>query len=93
MEYSHEVVVSGLYIPWGFVFLPDNSILVTEKSGKLIHFKDGEKTYINGLPNIEALGQGGLLDIKLHPNYKTNIEKVLTLLLPSSYNYKWNIGV
>jgi len=69
---SHEVVVSDLNNPWGFTFLPDNSILITEKSGELIHFKDGKKTAISGLPEIYVRGQGGLLDIILHPDYTTN---------------------
>ncbi len=71
IAYTHEVVVSDLDIPWGFVFLPDNSILITEKSGTLIHFKDGKKTEVSGLPKIKVLGQGGLLDIALHPKYAT----------------------
>ncbi|RED43031.1 glucose/arabinose dehydrogenase [Winogradskyella eximia] len=69
---SYEVIVSDLNIPWGFTFLPDSSMLITEKSGQLIHFKDGKKTNISGLPEIYVRGQGGLLDIILHPNYKTN---------------------
>jgi len=69
---SHEVVVSDLNNPWGFTFLPDNSILITEKSGELILFKDGKKTAISGLPEIYVRGQGGLLDIILHPDYATN---------------------
>jgi len=72
IEYSHEVVVSDLTIPWGFEFLPDQSMLITEKQGELIHFKNGIKTTISGLPAIKTIGQGGLLDIKLHPNYPTN---------------------
>lgn len=69
---SHEVIVSELNIPWGFTFLPDDAMLITEKSGELIHFKNGKKTAITGLPEIYLRGQGGLLDIILHPNYKTN---------------------
>ncbi|MCT4628710.1 PQQ-dependent sugar dehydrogenase [Winogradskyella sp.] len=71
-ENGYEVIVSDLNIPWGFTFLPDNSILITEKLGKLIHFKKGIKTEITGLPEIFAHGQGGLMDIILHPNYKDN---------------------
>lgn len=70
--YTYEIVVSDLNIPWGFVFLPDQSLLITEKSGQLIHFKNGNQTEITGLPEIEVLGQGGLLDICLHPDYTTN---------------------
>ncbi|CDF79944.1 glucose/sorbosone dehydrogenase [Formosa agariphila KMM 3901] len=71
-KYAHEIVVSDLKNPWGFVFLPDQSMLITEKSGELIHFKNGKKIKISGLPAITQLGQGGLLDIALHPNYKDN---------------------
>jgi len=72
VEYTTEIVVPELNIPWGFVFLPDDSMLITEKSGTLIHFKDGTKTTVAGLPKIYVRGQGGLLDIKLHPKYKEN---------------------
>jgi glucose/arabinose dehydrogenase len=37
-ENTYEVIVKDLNIPWGFTFLPDNSILITEKSGELIRF-------------------------------------------------------
>ncbi|MCX7550056.1 PQQ-dependent sugar dehydrogenase [Xanthomarina sp. F2636L] len=69
---TYQVVVPDLNIPWGFAFLPDNSMLITEKKGELIHFIDGKKTLIEGLPEIEVLGQGGLMDIELHPDYKDN---------------------
>jgi len=71
-DYSHEVVVPNLNIPWGFIFLPDGSMLINEKSGELIHFKNGKTTKISGLPEIKVQGQGGLMDIELHPNYKEN---------------------
>ena len=70
--YSHQIVVPNINIPWGFVFLPDGSMLITEKSGELIHFKNNKKVSISGLPEIKVLGQGGLMDIELHPNYKEN---------------------
>ncbi len=69
---TYEVIVDDLTIPWGFTFLPDGSMLITEKSGELIHFKNGEKKLISGLPQVTVLGQGGLMDIELHPNYENN---------------------
>ncbi|NVJ88155.1 MAG: PQQ-dependent sugar dehydrogenase [Flavobacteriaceae bacterium] len=69
---EYELIVPDLRNPWGFTFLPDNSILITEKEGKLIHFKNGKKTEINNLPEIYVRGQGGFMDIELHPNYKEN---------------------
>ena len=71
-ENSHEIVVSELNIPWGFTFLPDGSMLINEKAGELIHFKNGKKTTISGLPEIYVRGQGGLMDVILHPNYNDN---------------------
>ena len=69
---EYEVVVPDLTNPWGFTFLPDNSILITEKEGKLILFKNRKKTEIMGLPKIYVRGQGGFMDVELHPNYKGN---------------------
>jgi glucose/arabinose dehydrogenase len=71
-DYSHEVVVSDVAIPWGIAFLPDGSMLVTEKGGELIHSKNGADTKIKGLPEITVLGQGGLMDVAVHPNYESN---------------------
>ena len=69
---KYEIIVNDLNNPWSFVFLNENSILINEKKGELIHFENGRKKIITGLPDIIDLGQGGLLDIELHPNYKSN---------------------
>ena len=71
-NHDYELVVPDLSIPWGFVFLPDGSMLINEKEGKMIHFKDGKKSDIAGVPEVYNRGQGGLLDIALHPDYKDN---------------------
>ncbi|WP_397445844.1 PQQ-dependent sugar dehydrogenase [Polaribacter sp. R77954] len=69
---EYEIVVPDLVNPWGFTFLPDNSMLITEKEGKLIHFKHGRKINIGNLPEIYVRGQGGFMDVELHPNYSQN---------------------
>ncbi|MCZ4695795.1 PQQ-dependent sugar dehydrogenase [Ancylomarina euxinus] len=69
---SYELIVDDLTIPWAMAFLPDKSLLITEKSGILYHFIEGEKIEIEGLPDILMRGQGGLMDIVLHPNYEEN---------------------
>ncbi|MCD2258768.1 PQQ-dependent sugar dehydrogenase [Psychroserpens luteolus] len=71
-EHSYELVVSELNNPWGFTFLPDGSMLINEKAGQIIHFKNGKKTTIKNVPQVYNRGQGGLLDIKLHPKYESN---------------------
>lgn len=72
LNYTSEIIVPDMNIPWGMAFLPDGSMLITEKSGELIHFKNGEKIKIGGIPDIYVRGQGGFMDIKLHPNYTNN---------------------
>lgn len=73
MKFTLEKVADGLEIPWGMVFLPDGSMLVTEKKGTLIHlFPDGTKEYIKNVPEVISRSQGGLLDIELHPDYAEN---------------------
>jgi glucose/arabinose dehydrogenase len=65
-------VTEGLERPWGLAFLPDGRLLVTEKAGRLrVIGKDGklDPTPVGGLPKIDAQGQGGLLDVALHPDF------------------------
>ena len=70
--YTTEVVVEGIAIPWGIDFLPDQSMLITDKSGEIYHFKDGKKQKLSNVPEVYVRGQGGLLDIAVHPDYKNN---------------------
>ena len=72
IPFSAELFVDELQLPWGMAFLPDGSLLITEKSGEIIHFKDGKKVNISNVPPVYNRGQGGLLDIVLHPEYASN---------------------
>jgi glucose/arabinose dehydrogenase len=67
-------IVSGLEHPWGLAFLPDGRIIVTERPGRLRIIRGDrlEKEPISGLPAITARGQGGLLDVALHPDFIEN---------------------
>jgi glucose/arabinose dehydrogenase len=69
-----EVVVSGLSHPWSIAWLPDGSALVTERSGRLRIIRDGrlDPTPVPGLPPLFVAGQGGLLDVALHPDFADN---------------------
>ncbi|QCX39874.1 PQQ-dependent sugar dehydrogenase [Aureibaculum algae] len=71
-NYTTELIIDELSIPWGMAFLPDGSILITEKTGELIHFKNNERVTISGLPEIYNRGQGGLLDVIIHPKFSEN---------------------
>ena len=69
-----ETVAQGLDQPWGFAFLPDGRMLVTEKPGRLrIMAKDGVISKpLEGVPEVIAHGQGGLLDVALDPAFAEN---------------------
>ena len=72
VDYEMELVFENENIIWGIEFFDDNSILASVKSGSLFHYKNGTKTEINGLPEIYFRGQGGLLDIAIHPDFNEN---------------------
>jgi glucose/arabinose dehydrogenase len=73
VKYRVETVVKGLEIPWGIEFLPDGSLLIAERNGTLSKFtSSGELIKIDGLPPIRVAGQGGLMDLRLHPDYDKN---------------------
>ncbi len=68
-----DTVVSGLDVPWGLEFLPDGSLLISERGGDLLLFSpDKHLTRISNVPKVLAAGQGGLLDLELHPDYEQN---------------------
>ncbi len=77
-EHEFKVVeyVNWLSNPWGMAFLPNGDILVTEKRKKQLRIiRNGklDESPITGLPkNIDTGGQGGLLDVTIHPNFKEN---------------------
>jgi aldose sugar dehydrogenase len=69
------VVVEGLERPWSVAFLPgDEGMLVTERPGRLRLIRNGrlEAQPIAGVPAVRAQGQGGLLDVVLHPDFANN---------------------
>ena len=74
VNYILEELVNGLDMPWGIAFLPDGDMLVTELSGQLRLIREGELQAqpVAGVPEIYYAGQGGLMDILLHPDFPTN---------------------
>jgi len=73
-RFEVQTIVDNLEHPWGLAFLPGDTrdlALVTEKPGRLqlLDLSDGSTEAINGLPDIVSPGQGGLMDIALHPDF------------------------
>lgn len=65
-------ILTGFDIIWGMDFLPGGDILFGEKRGRLYRHSNGINTEITGFPSVRNTGQGGLLDIRVHPDYATN---------------------
>ncbi|CAI8320196.1 MAG: Aldose sugar dehydrogenase YliI [Rhodobiaceae bacterium UBA7378] len=86
-DYTLEEVVNGLDMPWGLAILPDGDMLVSELSGQLRLVRDGELIArpVAGVPETFYAGQGGLMDVRLHPNFATNNLVYLSLAVGSGY--------
>ena len=75
VSFQVETYADGFEIPWGMAFLPDNRMMVTDRIGDLwIVEKDGkDKLKVSGeIPNVRSKGQGGMLDVAVHPDFNTN---------------------
>jgi glucose/arabinose dehydrogenase len=84
-EHSFRVttVATGLENPWGIAFLPDGRMLVTERPGRLqVVSTDGSKQVVSGTPEVWVRGQGGMLDVELHPDFAQNQMVYLTWSKP-----------
>ena len=66
-----ETLSDGLHSPWGMDFLPDGAALITERGGTLRLWADGalDPRPVEGVPTVWASGQGGLLDVLVHPDF------------------------
>ena len=75
VSFQVETYADGFEIPWGMAFLPDNRMMVTDRIGDLwIVEKDGkDKVKVSGeIPNVRSKGQGGMLDVAVHPDFNRN---------------------
>lgn len=68
--YSTETVIDGIRVPWGMVWLPSGDLLVSERGGEIYRVRDNAiVATLSGVPTVDVNGQGGLLDLELHPNF------------------------
>ncbi|OTF00169.1 PQQ-dependent sugar dehydrogenase [Halorubrum sp. SD612] len=81
VAYDVETVAEGFENPWGLAFLPgEGSLLVTERPGRLslVDPADGSVEPVAGAPEVFAEGQGGLLDVAVHPDHPDDLRVYLT---------------
>ncbi len=69
-----ETIAEGLSVPWALAFLPDESLIFTERSGNIkLVAKDSERPELLGtIDQVETAGEGGLLGLAVHPEYESN---------------------
>ncbi len=74
VPFKAEIIAKGLGVPWGMAFLNQKELLWTERSGliKKIYLSTRQIVPITGGPKVYSRGQGGLLDVALHPEFKKN---------------------
>ncbi|MEM9974806.1 MAG: PQQ-dependent sugar dehydrogenase [Pseudomonadota bacterium] len=78
-----QAMVTGLDEPWGIAFLPGGGYLITERSGRLLHFgADGSQRSVGGVPDVRDDGQGGLLDVMVPRDFAESREVFLSFAMP-----------
>jgi glucose/arabinose dehydrogenase len=83
-DFQVITLADGLQNPWGIAFLPEGGFLVTERPGRVRVYRDGQLApeTVRGVPRVVARGQGGLMDVALHPAYEENRLVYLTYSKP-----------
>ena len=74
MKYRVETVAGGLEVPWGFAWLPNGNMLITERPGRVRILEHGKlrPEPVFTVPDVEPTGESGLMDITLHPDFAKN---------------------
>jgi len=69
-----EIFIDGFDVPWGMAFLPNKNLIVSDRNGSLwlVDYKSKTRTQIIGVPEVRYKGQGGLLDVQVHPDFINN---------------------
>lgn len=79
-RFSLETIAEGFNIPYGIAIVEEDEYFITDRVGKLFHFRNGDLTEISGMPAVINFGDpivpeilhGGLMDVSLHPDYENN---------------------
>ncbi len=89
-----QKLIGGLEHPWAVAFLPDGDLLITERGGRLRRVHQGRLLAepVAGLPTVQARGQGGLLDVALHPEFPTQAWVYLSYSAPAAGGLVTAIG-
>lgn len=76
-SFSVKTIAEGFVIPYGIAIINDTEYFITDRIGKLFHFKEGHQIEIKGMPSVKTFGDkgipavmhGGLMDVSIHPKF------------------------
>ncbi|MEP0263536.1 PQQ-dependent sugar dehydrogenase [Dokdonia sp.] len=79
-SFSVKTIAEGFVVPYGIAIITDDEYFITDRIGKLFHFKEGLQVEIEGIPEVKTFGDkgipaimhGGLMDVSIHPDFATN---------------------
>jgi len=93
--FEEKVLINNMAAPWAFTFINSNEILFTVKQGKIYRYSisSGTLNEIIGVPAVSQNGQGGLLDIALHPNFSNNNFVYLTYAVSATGGQTMVLGL
>ncbi len=84
-NYDFELIAGGFDTPWAFGFLPNGSVLVTERDGRLLHLSGANRVEVSGLPKVQVDGQGGLLDVLIPRDFTETRDVYLTYVVKQGW--------
>ncbi|MEL7530186.1 MAG: PQQ-dependent sugar dehydrogenase [Bacteroidota bacterium] len=93
-HFTMDTLAQDLVIPYGIAILGDDEYFLTDRVGKMYHYQGGEMIEISGMPEVVTFGidgipailHGGLMDISLHPDYRSNGWIYISYLEPQGLN-------
>lgn len=92
-KYKAVVIAEGLNQPWSMVVLPGGTMLVAEKVGNIVRIlADGTKQLAGSIKDVAVHGQGGLMDLTLHPDFNSNGLIYYSYTGRDKYDYGTRIG-
>lgn len=72
-KFQVTTIADDMKIPWAMLWLPNGDMLVSERQGTILRFRNGELVAtLTGVPEVDSNAQGGLLDLALHPDFDNN---------------------
>jgi len=87
LDIKLDTIARGFTVGWGMAFLPGGSMLVTDKSGKMYKVDKKKKMQeVSGVPPVLFEGQGGLMDVIIHPQFAKNKLVYLSFSMPKKFD-------